>query len=589
MITTNLNLCWADLMIQELIRNDVCAFHGSSGARSAPLALALARQPDIEPVMHFDERASAFHALGYARATGRPAVWFTTSGSAVANGLPAVVEAHQDGVPLILLTADRPPEWRDTRANQTISQPALFAGYTRWAVDLPCPDTRIPAAYVLTTVDQAVARAVNGFGGPVHINAMFREPLGSQPEPFPANDYLAPLQKWMHTGQPFTHIGRGPTYPADADMAILAEKIQAAKRGVIVAGRLPCPADQQAVWKIADALGWPVWPDILSGLRLGPHTPNNFPLIEQMLLTPDAGPEPDVILHFGGPLVSRRVQEYIDQSDAWYAVLRPHPHRQDVAHRVNYALQCGPTAWREVWEANTDLSPPPVNPSAWPVAWQPVALRTAEMVAAHSADPQQWDEIVIASMISRLLPPTYALFSGNSMPVRDLNSFAVPDGAATAVMANRGASGIDGTLSTACGWAAGRGAPVAVVLGDLAFLHDLNALHYVRRSPVPVLVCVINNNGGGIFSFLPMRDDPAFETYFGTPHGVTAEHAARMFDIPYRTARSPAELRVALESAVHEPGIQVLELFTERTANQAAHQQLQARLQDVGKQVASTA
>lgn len=579
MITTNLNLCWADLLIQELIRNGVCAFHGSSGARSAPLALALARQPGVEPVLHFDERASAFHALGYARATGRPAVWFTTSGSAVANGMPAVVEAHQDGVPLILLTADRPPEWRDTRANQTIAQPALFNGYTRWAIDLPCPDLRIPAAYVLTTVDQAVARAVNGFGGPVHINAMFREPLATQPEPFPAEEYLAPLQSWTQSNQPYTRIGQGPTWPARADMEMVAERVQMAQRGVIVAGRLPRAADQTAVLEFARTLGWPVWPDILSGLRLGPRSTQVFPLIENMLATPDTGPAPDVVLHFGGPLVSRRVQAYIDQSDAWYAVLRPHPHRQDTAHHANYALECNAAAWWAAWQATHERARRPVtNPSAWTTPWRPIADRVEQICAAHHADTNQWDETVIAATLSRLLPPTYALFLGNSMPVRDMNAYGVADGAATPVMANRGASGIDGNLATACGWAAGYQQPVAVILGDLAFLHDLNALHYVRRSPVPLLVCVINNNGGGIFSFLPMRDDPAFETYFGTPHGLTAEHAARMFGIPYRTARNATELQAACQAAVATPGIQLLECFTGRTTNHQAHQHLHARL-----------
>lgn len=577
MLTTNLNLFWADLLISELVRCGVDAFHGSSGARSAPLALALANQTAIQPVIHFDERASAFHALGHARATGRPAVWFTTSGSAVANGWPAVVEAHQDGVPLILLTADRPPEWRDTRANQTIEQTGIFGSCTRWSVDLPCPDTRIPAAFVLTTVDQAVARAQNGFGGPVHINGMFREPLGGEAEPFDATTYLAPLAQWIDSDQPFTRIGHGPVRPAVDDVLPVIERVQSAQRGVIVAGRLPQTADQQAVMRWATELDWPVWPDILSGARLGANDPRVCPHIDLLLLTPDAGPAPDVIIHLGGPLVSKRVQTYIDRSDAWYVVIRPHPHRQDYAHRVNYALQCAPTAWLEAWRDATANQTQPVG-LGWGAAWKSAHDAARRICAAHAADAAAWDEAVIAATLSRRLPPTYALFLGNSMPVRDMDQYGVADGAATPVMANRGASGIDGTVSTASGWAAGLQRPVAVVLGDLAFLHDLNALHYVRRSGVPLLVCVINNNGGGIFSFLPMRDEASFETFFGTPHGYTAQQAAAMFDLPYTAARSAGQLETALQAATAQPASGIIECFTERSANYEAHRELQERI-----------
>ncbi len=574
MTTGALNLGWATLIMEELVRLGVRVCVLSSGARSAPLALAAAKQPGLDRVMFMDERGAAFHALGVARATQTPAVWITTSGSAAANGLPAVVEASRARVPLLLLTADRAPELRDCGANQVIDQINLFGRHVRWQCDLPCPTADISQAYVLTTVDQAVARARLTPAGPVHLNCMFREPL--LPEPDAPLLALEPaLTAWRVGCRPYTEYviptSVLPTAAVDAAWS-------GVRRGLVLAGELRDPAERDAALAIADRLQWPLLPDVLSGLRLGGVGVRGAPHYDLLLLDERRHHRlrPEAVLHLGGPITSRRLQDFLHATTPAHVVRAAStPERQDPGHRATHHLPVDAVALNAALCAAGIAG---AGDPDWLAAWTtPGGAIAAALDAGARSAATGIDEPAVARWISRHLAPGHALFLGNSMPIRDMDMFAAVGDASPAVYAHRGASGIDGNLAGAAGVARGRGGPVTAIVGDLAALHDLNALPLLARSPWPVVLIVINNDGGGIFSFLPLaRQDPAvFEACFGTPHGWTFASAAAMFGLGYARSATVDALATAYAAAVADGRSAIIEVPTERAANHARHLELQ--------------
>lgn len=563
---------WSDLVIRELVRCGVQTFCLSSGARSGLLATSVGRTAGTNPVMHFDERASAFYALGHAKATRRPVAWITTSGTAVANGLPAIIEAAQDHVPLILLTADRPPELRATGANQAIDQVKLFGSYVRWFFDLPCPDPTVSPAFVLSTVDQAVFHACQSPEGPVHLNLMFREPLTPATEVWTDDAYNEPIRRWLSNDRPWTEQSVSTLRASEGVLDAWRERIAAATNGLLVIGRLNDEAEREAARALAINLGWPVHADILSGLRLGVR-PHRIAHADQVLLGEAAqGRTPDLILHIGGTLVSKRWLQWIASRNTEYRVIKSHSERQDPMHHANAVLVTDLSAWEKACA-------PCGQRAADDDAWTRDGQRVLQVLADEDQADGSLDEIAVARIVSGALPSGHGLFLSNSMPVRDMDMFAVESGVDIPVSANRGASGIDGVIASACGWTQGMQKPVTLVIGDLAFLHDLNALHYLSHAKFPVTIVVINNDGGGIFSFLPIagtRD--VFEPFFGTPHGRTFEPAAGLFDLAYARPEDRAGLRTALDKAWAAGRSSIIEVRTDRTDNVARHRTLQQRI-----------
>ncbi|HYZ05600.1 MAG TPA: 2-succinyl-5-enolpyruvyl-6-hydroxy-3-cyclohexene-1-carboxylic-acid synthase [Rubrobacter sp.] len=566
--TPRANRLWAYLIVEELLRCGVGFFCVAPGSRSTPLVAALAANEKARSLIHFDERGTAFAALGYARATGRPAAWITTSGTAVANGLPAVVEAATDGVPMVLLTADRPPELRQTGANQTIDQPDIFGDYVRWRFDLPAPDPDIDPAMVLTTVDQAAYRASRTPQGPVHLNLMFREPFLSGPED---EDIPSGPASWVQGDEPYTRYAA--TKPAVDEMEIyrLWETLRPVKHGLVVAGRLASRKQGEAVLRLAGTLGWPLLPDLGSQVRLGSE---GIAAHYDALVAGDsfAGSHvPEAVVHVGGRALSKRLEQFLASSRPDpYVVVRENPFRLDPAHRVTHSVEANVLDFCTalVWAATE--APPAMNP-LWTAGW----LEASEEVARHlegifSGEP---NEPLVARLLSRNVPPDHGLVVASSMPVRDLDTYAATDGAPVPVAANRGASGIDGTVATAAGFARGLERPVTLLIGDLALLHDLNSLAMLRN--VHVIVVVLNNDGGGIFSFLPIaRHEEFFDPYFGTPQGVGFEPAAKMFGLAYEHPGTMEEFLEAYGSACARGSSTMIEVKTDRKENVTLHRRL---------------
>jgi len=634
---------WSQCFVDELVRLGVETFFVAPGSRSTPLTVVVARHPKTTAHVHVDERGTAFAALGYGRATRRPAGWITTSGTAVANGLPAVVEASIDGVPMLCLTADRPFELRGSGANQTIDQAHIFGRYPRHFVDLPAPTAEVPLASVLARVDEAIYHAHRSPAGPVHINVAFRKPLEPVNDPTSPGDgswsFSRSVQRWAETKKPFTQ--RPPVTTAAPDSALdrAAHLLQTESRGLIVAGRLDTDEEASAVRDLASRCGWPLVPDITSQLRLGvpeeegrPLSPADLHCIahaDSILAHPQAASRlaPRAVLHLGGRTVSKRLRHLLrDAVPASYVVVRPDPARLDPDSLVTEHIEvdvegfCRDLRSRLPAVADRDgVDHPGLNTSAsehastWANAEAVVrdtlerelrasgvpATQPAEEESRGTSSPREsysneghgtqrrsksggeeaepvLSEPFVARRISQLLPAEHALILASSMPVRDANRYADPHGSNGFVCANRGASGIDGTIATAAGVTIGRGTPSTLLIGDLASLHDLNSLSLLRQ--IPVLMVVVNNEGGGIFHFLPIREsEDVFETYFATPHPADFASAAGMFGISYDRVETPDAFDDAYRTAIGRGTSALIEVRTDRRTNRAIHEHLDAR------------
>jgi 2-succinyl-5-enolpyruvyl-6-hydroxy-3-cyclohexene-1-carboxylate synthase len=563
---------WADCLVDELVRCGIELFCLAPGSRSTPLVMAIARHPQAKAVMHYDERGAAFLALGYGRATGRPAAWVTTSGTAVANGFPAVVEASQDEVPLLLLTADRPPELRDSGANQTIDQVKLFGTYVRWQFELPVPSTELDRAFLQTTVDQAVYRSRRSPAGPVHLNCAFREPLAPGPEQLPAIEQAQ---------APRTHYAMPVVAPDPETVAHLSAILGKRSRGLLVVGRLRTFEAAAAVQTLAQRLGWPLLPDVTSGLRLAPAAFPLVPFYELLLYDPLQAArvlQPEAVLHLGGRFVSKRLAQFLKAArPRIYVHVHDSPMRLDPDHQVTHRLESDITLFCQSFE---DALPPASTPSAWAQHWHEASKAFEAALEAQFQRVQLLYEPDVAWHLGSWLSPNGGLVLASSLPVRLVQTWAALPQASLPVAANRGASGIDGTVATAAGFSIGLAGPVTLLIGDLALLHDLNSLALLRDRPVVVIV--LNNNGGGIFSFLPIAQHAkVFEPFFATPHNLRFEAAAALFGLTYAAPQTLAELKQAYCEARSRSSATLIEVRTERTRTLQRWQELEAGLQSV--------
>ncbi len=568
--------------MEELVRNGIDYFCISPGSRSTPLTTAVARNSRTRSIVCIDERAAAFHALGYARATGHPAVLICTSGTAVANYLPAVVEASVDCIPLIILSADRPPELRQTRANQTINQPHIFGSYVRWEFDMPCPDAQVSPSFVLTTADYAIAISRSPVPGPVHLNCMFREPLLPGEHSDTESEYLATWKNntasarhWSESSSPYTQYEQPQWTAPEPAVKHTASALASARQSLIVVGRLDHKAERQAVEHLITSTGALACADISSGLRL--HAKGiSLPFIDQALLSAElrASLQPDVVLYIGGQITSKRLQQFLDARGAsgeTYITAKSHPFRQDPSHAGGYHLHCDIALFCTAVAAHI------AEPHAMLPIYRAITHATEQRIAAWLRAQPQISEIGVVHDISTRIPASHALFLSNSMPIRDMDMYAAATGARVPIGVNRGASGIDGIIATACGFAVGLARPTTLVIGDLALLHDVNSLVLAARNAQPLIIVAINNSGGGIFSFLPIaQHTDVFEPYFGTPQQFSIAHAAAFAGLAYAQPQSPREFSDVYTTAVQQQKSIVIEVQTHRQSNIAQHRELQA-------------
>jgi len=570
----NINHCWGTLIIEELSRLGTDYFCVASGSRSSPLVIALAQNKKVKSFVHFDERGLAFHAMGYAAATKKPAVLICTSGTAAANFFPAVIEASKKKLPLVVISADRPPELRQTGAVQTIDQVGLFGKYAQWATDMPCPDTKIDPQFVLTTIDQAWYQAVRNHGV-VHINCMFRQPLTLNQTSEDLKSYIKPLNRWEKSQKPYTDYVTGFESVALPIPKKIAQRLEAIKNGVIVVGKISGADEANLVLHLAEKLGWPVFADVSSGLRLGHSHPNLIHYFDHLLLSDKVLDKLsfDGVLHLGGRMTSQRYYDLIQkQNPAEYIMVLNHALRNDPNHQVSLRIEASVTNFIQTV---VGLIKPRKDSTTLKLLSK--ANKSADKaIEDFLAEDERVNEPCIARLVSQLVPESQGLFLSNSMPIRDMANYADFKGKAVFVNGNRGASGIDGIIASAAGYAKGLDKPVTLMIGDLAALHDLNSLAMLRDLPVPLIIVLLNNGGGGIFSFLPIAEfKQGFEKFWGTPHPYTLASAASMFELNYSQPMDAGHFKKVYAQALKAQTSTVIEVITNREDNLKTHRLLQ--------------
>ncbi len=593
----NTNTVWASILAETLKCLGLTIAIICPGSRSTPLAIAFAQQEEIEAIPVLDERSAAFFALGIARATGHPAVLVCTSGTAGANFYSAVIEARESRVPLLILTADRPPELRDCHSGQTIDQQKLYGNYPNWQVELAVPSADIGMLrYLRQTVVHAWERALLPVPGPVHLNIPFRDPLAPLPQfdtdtlqsHFQPEDFFASCQLSVATSnlqpglrpaslttfnlQPPTSNLQPGLRPASLTTFNPIQEWQQCDRGIIIAGlaQPQCPRDYcEAIAHLSKTLGWPVLAEGLSPVRnyadLNPYLISTYDLI---LRNRQLGQQlaPKMAIQIGELPTSKELRTWLEKYQPQRWVIDPSHHNLDPLHGKTIHL-------RTTLEPLASAVPPLVKGGlggdrtlSYLDQWCEAESKVRSAVDREMATMNQLFEGKVAWLLSQTLPPETPLFIANSMPVRDVEFFWKPNNKRVRPFFNRGANGIDGTLSTALGIAHHAQSSV-MVTGDLALLHDTNGFLLKNKFVGHLTIVLINNNGGGIFEMLPIsKFDPPFEEFFATPQDVIFAQLCVTYGVEHQLIQSWEQLRQLL-NPLPSKGMRVLELQTDRKAD----------------------
>lgn len=554
---------FAATLVDEWVRAGVRHAVISPGSRSAPLALALAAESRLRLHVHLDERSAGFLALGIAKASGVPAVVLTTSGTAAVELHPAVVEAAQSRVPLLACTANRPPELHGIGAPQTVDQTHLYGRAVRWFCQPGVADAATSATW-RSLAARTVAEAMGSPPGPVHLDLAFRDPLVADPGPLP------PARAG---GAGWHQVPRWSSAPHPGALAE-ASGIVGDGRGVIVAGA--GSGAPGAVHALAAALGWPVLADPSSGCRL--PSPTTVAAFDGLLRHPRFAEEhqPAVVLRLGEPPASKVLAEWLARCGARQVAVDRHGTWLDPARTATMVVAADPSAWCEALAERVDSGE---ADAGWAASWSAAEAAAQGAIETVVGRRGGLTEPGVARTMAAALPGGATLVVASSMPVRDLEWYAAPR-QGLRVLANRGANGIDGMVSTAAGVALVSGSPTALLVGDLAFLHDANGLLGLAERAVDLTVVVVDNAGGGIFSFLPAAELLAperFELLFGTPQSVDLAALAAAHGLAASPVRDRPELRAALEPHT-AGGARVVVATTDRHANVAVHDEIHAEV-----------
>jgi len=573
-----LNFAWAEQFVRGLETagvRDACICPGS---RSAPLVLALDRS-GIRIHVALDERAGAYFALGLAKASRRPVAILTTSGTAAANLHPAVVEAFHSRVPLLVLTADRPPELRETGAAQTIDQIKLFGTAVRWFHEVGTPSPEPDSLrYVAALAVRAARECSRPPAGPVHLNFAFREPLVPAPDAIPRRTG----ERDAGPGAPVSEEApASSTAPAPSDVARAARLLRSRRHGL-----LACGPDSdgggfpEAIARLAAITGYPILADPASQVRYGSHDRSRVCGAYDAFLRSEAfarAQAPEVVLQFGAALTSRAYHLYVARHpNALHLLVDEGGLWRDPSHRATERFVAGAAPFAAALAESLARGSDPLP--RWNEAFARAERAATDAVRAYRTDRRTLSEGPLVADFLESAPEGTIVYAGNSMVIRDLDGYANGSGRRVRVLANRGANGIDGIVSSGLGASAANEGPVLVITGDLSFHHDLNGLAAFRNADLAATIVVMNNDGGGIFSFLPIaRHGAAFERYFGTPHGLEFSSAAALYGLPYLCPESPEEARARVAESLSRRERLIVEIRTNRDENRASHQDASSR------------
>ncbi|WHX39730.1 2-succinyl-5-enolpyruvyl-6-hydroxy-3-cyclohexene-1-carboxylic-acid synthase [Mesobacillus sp. AQ2] len=552
--------------VAELSKTGVRDVVISPGSRSTPMALVMAEHPELRTHILVDERSASFFALGIAKATRKPVALLCTSGTAAANYYPAVIEASISRVPLIVLTADRPHELRDVGAPQAIDQIHLYGKNVKWFVEMAPPQkTEDMIRYARTVCGRAAATASSYPQGPVHLNFPFKEPL------IPKLD--GNLFELPERVGGYVEIQTGRISLSDEMFERIAEDLASFKNGIIVCGQIDSSDFAERVIALADSLKFPIIADPLSQLRSGEHDGRHVvDTYDAFLRNEDAKEalKPDVIIRFGAMPVSKALTIFIKENrNARQFVIDSGAGWREPTMSASDMFYCDEALFCEKISSAVDH----VDESSYLDKW--LALNdTAKQQLMGISKVEEMSEGKLFHLLAEMLPEGATLFVGNSMPIRDLDSFFLLNDKNIKVMANRGANGIDGIVSTALG-VASVSQPCYLVLGDLTLYHDLNGLLASKLYNIDINILLINNNGGGIFSFLPQANEPKhFEMLFGTPLDLDFSHVVAMYKGKYDLIKDWEHFSETFTENQRAEGLKVMEIRTARDSNMMEHRNL---------------
>lgn len=552
------NLRWSQALIDGLVSRGLSRVVISPGSRSTPLALACERHPLIESWIQVDERSAAFFALGLAKTDLQPVALIATSGSAPAHWYPAVIEASKSAIPLLLLSADRPPELQDCGANQTIDQLNLFGSHVRSFHQLPLPSSETKQLNAIQQLgQQAAEESLAPLSGPVHLNIPLREPL-------------VPDGSESATPKPQTEIQSVPPFAPSPNMALL-ERLATEldnKRGIIVCGpEHYADGFAEALTTLAQRLGSPILADPLSNLRFGAHERQQIiSRYDAFLKRPTftQSHTPDWVLRFGAMPVSKSLSSYLESSvESRHYLIDGNGQMRDPLHRIDTPITADPTL---VCRQLTNQLAQQDN-QQWLDEFRQEEQRAAQLASALGSA-----ESIIIEQCIEILPAQSSIFCSNSMPIRDLDSFSGSANKPLQILANRGVSGIDGNISTLLGIAAAstnKPGTTLGLIGDLALFHDMNGLLMARE--VDAIIVLFNNNGGAIFQHLPQAELPEFERVWKTPTDLDFAHVAQLYGLAYRQLTEIDQFADALEWALPQRGVRLIELVTDAEVSLNEH------------------
>ncbi|HLR64192.1 MAG TPA: 2-succinyl-5-enolpyruvyl-6-hydroxy-3-cyclohexene-1-carboxylic-acid synthase [Pseudogracilibacillus sp.] len=559
--------------IDELAYNGVKHAVISPGSRSTPLAMMVTEHKQIKEWVLVDERSASFFALGLARATNEPVVLICTSGTAAANYYPAIVEAFMQRVPLIVLTADRPHELRDIGASQTINQIGMYGDFVKWFHEMALPEDSEP---VLKYVRGKAARAVveaNGVGnqGPVHLNFPFREPLVPD---------LTVHDKWGKGFASYPRYMSGEKVLVDEMLDPLVKQMNQAERGLIVCGPQFDESLSEELVQLAQHLSIPILADPLSQLRAFDHDKTH--LIEgydAFLFSDDLKEElkPSYIIRFGAMPISKRYMQFVKSCpETIQFIVEDDSGVREASNEQSCFIYANSKRLLQDLKGLTKER----HKSAWLKKWQ--AYNAVVMKHVNEIESTYITEGEAVRTLFEVVPNQSGLFIGNSMPIRDTDTFFTRTNKALKLYGNRGVSGIEGINSTMLGIAAAKLHDYhTLVIGDLSFYHDLTGLLASKKYNIPLTIVLINNDGGGIFSFLPQAEEGKhFETLFGTPLGIDFKHVADLYGATYECVKTNDHLKDALKRSYEEAGISIVEVKTNREENAAWHRHLWQKIQE---------
>lgn len=535
---TNSHMAW--WIIDQLVQQGVSNFCIAPGSRSTPLALAAANHPKASLHIHYDERGLGFLALGIAKAGHRPAALIVTSGTALGNLFPSVMEAYHSYTPLILLTADRPPELQQAGANQTCDQIGIFGHFVKGSLYLPTADENVTESYVRSSVAHSFQMSLSQMG-PFHINWQIREPL-----------FIPPFPTLLE-GKPIRHV---------FSKKVPLEKTKLQGKGVIAIGKLSDPKDLKPILNLAAKLKWPIFADLLSEARFHPTKEQIFHF-DWILKKSLKNLLPETLLHFGERLTSKAFLSWAPNIRRIH--VSPWPDLQDPQRLLTERILVAPSEFC----SSAEILP---SPKEWLESWQ-AQDKTLELSIEKTFQNTSCTEPSAFYSLSKHFDPSWSLYLGSGMPIRDANFFFFPKNTspATRIFSNRGLSGIDGNIATAAGISEALQKPLIAWIGDQATLYDLNSLPLLKKTKNPVLLIISNNFGGGIFSHLPIADATEhFEKLFVNSHTWNFQKIAEQFDLPYFRAESLKEFLWHWRERKQTSAI--LELITCRKQNFSCHQ-----------------